>query len=375
MPNELHGSFDLAIIGAGSAGFAAAIKAAELGARVALIEGGTLGGTCVNVGCVPSKTLIRAAEAQYRRTHHPFEGIAKSDGAPDWADVRMQKDALVSSLRQSKYWDVLRAYDSITLFQQRATLTTGHDAQLGDGRSVAAEGLIVTTGSSPWLPPIPGLAEASPLDNAAAMALDRLPASMIVIGGSAVGVELAQMFARLGVAITILEALSHLVPSEDSEIGVGLADHLRSEGLEIHVGVSITGVESDRASRTVTFRDQDGEAHSVRAERVLVATGRRANTKGFGLEAAGVKLGTKREVVVDEFLATSNPRIYAAGDVLGDPMFVYVAAYAGAVAAENALSGNVRRYDITAVPRVTFSDPAVASVGLTDEEARRRGLE
>ncbi len=375
MPNESVRAFDLAILGAGSAGFAAAIKAAELGARVALIEGSTLGGTCVNVGCVPSKTLIRAAEAQHRRTDHHFDGIAKSDGAPNWAAVRAQKDALVSSLRQAKYWDVLRAYESVTLFEQRATLAADHALELADGRSISAAKLIVTTGASPWLPPIPGLAEASPLDNSTAMALDRLPASMIVIGGSAVGVELAQMFARLGVAVTILEALSQLVPNEDPEIGAALRDQFRSEGLEIHTGVTITRVESNRESRMVTFRSEDGEAQRVRAEQLLVATGRRANTAGFGLETAGVRLGAKREIVADEFLATSNPDIFAAGDVLGDPMFVYVAAYAGTVAAENALSGNVRRYDLTAVPRVTFSDPAVASVGLTDAEAHRRGVE
>ncbi|MEW5916697.1 MAG: mercury(II) reductase [Gemmatimonadota bacterium] len=375
MPNETRQDFDLAILGAGSAGFAAAIKAAELGARVALIEGSTLGGTCVNVGCVPSKTLIRAAEAQHRRTHHAFDGVAKSDGAPNWAAVRTQKDALVSSLRQRKYWDVLRAYDSVTLFELHARLAAGNQLSLSDGRTIVAQKLIVTTGSSPWLPPIRGLAEASPLDNATAMALDRLPSSMIVIGGSAVGVELAQMFARLGVQVTILEALPQLVPNEDHEIGAALANYLRGEGLAIDTSATITHVESAREGRTVRFRSQDGETRTVRAEQLLVATGRRANTNGFGLEAAGVKLGGKGEILVDGFLATANADIYAAGDVLGDPMFVYVAAYAGTVAAENALSGNVRKYDLTAVPRVTFSDPAIASVGCTDAEARRRGIE
>ncbi len=374
MPNDSL-RFDLAILGAGSAGFAAAIKAAEFGARVALIEGGTLGGTCVNVGCVPSKTLIRAAEASHRRTHHPFDGIATSNGAPNWAAVRAQKDALVSSLRESKYWNVLRAYDSVTLFEHRAALTAGRELQLADGRSISAGKVIVTTGASPWLPPIPGLAEATPLDSTTAMALDRLPASMIVIGGSAVGVELAQMFARLGVAVTILEALPRLVPAEDPEIGAALANYFRSDNLEIHTGVTITSVETTGESRTVLFRDHDGGARSVRGEQVLVAAGRRANTAGFGLEAAGVRRGPKREIVADEFLATSNPDIYAAGDVIGEPMLVYVAAYAGTVAAENALSGDVMKYDLTAVPRVTFSDPAIASVGLSEEEARRRGVE
>src|SRR3989454_9112317 len=179
------GDFDLLIVGSGSAGFAAAIKAADLGARVAMAEGATLGGTCVNVGCVPSKTLIRAAEAHHRRVHHGFRGIPATDGQPDWPTVRAEKDALVAELRQTKYWNVLRAYPSITLFQERATFTSSLEARLASGRTLTAGKIVVTTGSSPWAPPIPGLAEAGYLDNASAMALERLPQSLIVIGGRA----------------------------------------------------------------------------------------------------------------------------------------------------------------------------------------------
>jgi len=368
-------SYDVAVVGGGSAGFAAAIKAADLGARVALIEGSTLGGTCVNVGCVPSKTLIRAAETAYRRVHHPFEGIPRSDGAPDWSAVRAQKDALVSSLREAKYWNVLRAYDSVTLFEQRAAVTSDHGVRLADGSAVEADKLIVTTGASPWAPPVTGLSEASPLDSTTAMAIERLPSSLIVIGGSATGLELGQMFARLGVAVTVLEALPRVIPSEDAEIGAALEGFLRNDGLEIHTGVTISRVEPSEGARTVLFRDESGAARRARGEQILVAAGRRANSGGFGLEAAGVTLGKKREIVVDEFLQTANPTVYAAGDVIGDPMFVYVAAYAGALAAENALSGNVRRYDLTALPRVTFTDPGVASVGLTEDTARANGIE
>src|SRR2546428_702277 len=178
-----HGEFNIAIVGGGSAGFAAAIKGAELGARVGLIEGGTLGGTCVNVGCVPSKTLIRAAEAQHRRIHHGFRGVSTSDGRPAWPTVRAEKDALVAELRQTKYWNVLRAYPSITLFQERASLVSGHQVRLASGRTVTAGKIVVTTGASPWAPPIPGLAEAGYLDNASAMALERMPQSLVVIGG------------------------------------------------------------------------------------------------------------------------------------------------------------------------------------------------
>jgi mercuric reductase len=368
------GEFDLAIVGGGSAGFAAAIKAAELGARVALAEGGTLGGTCVNVGCVPSKTLIRAAEAQHRRVHHGFRGILTTDGRPDWATVRGQKDELVSELRQSKYWNVLRSYPAVTLFEQRAEITSGQSVRMADGRIIRAGKIVVTTGASPWAAPIPGLGDVGYLDNVTAMALERLPDSLIVIGASAVGLELAQMFARLGVKVSVLEALPRVVPAEDADVGIELGQYLLEEGLAVHAGVLIEQVARAGDGYTVSFKD-GGKTHAVRAEQLLVATGRRANTKGFGLETVGVTLGKKGEIVVNEFLQTANPDIYAAGDVLGDPMFVYVAAYAGTVAAENALARNLRRYDLSALPKVTFTDPAVASVGLTEDQARAAGIE
>lgn len=368
------GDFDLVVLGGGSAGFAAAIRGAELGARVAMVESGVLGGTCVNVGCVPSKTLIRAAEAYHRRVHHGFAGIPSSNGRPDWDAVRVQKDQLVAELRQRKYWDVLRAYQSITLYQERGEFASGPSVRLADGRTFRAGKILVSTGASPWAAPIPGLREAGYLDNATAMALDRLPGSLIVIGGSAVGLELAQMFARLGVKVTVLEALPRLVPAEDPEIGAALAASLRAEGLEIHTGAHIEHVARAADQLTVSYEVAERKL-STRAEQLLLATGRRANTTGLGLERVGVTVGSKGEIVVNEFLQTSHPDIYAAGDVIGDPMFVYVAAYAGSLAAENALTGPVRRYDLAALPRVTFTDPAVASVGLTEEQARAQGIE
>jgi mercuric reductase len=368
------GEFDFLVLGGGSAGFAAAIQAADLGARVAMVEGGTLGGTCVNVGCVPSKTLLRAAESQHRRVHHGFRGIPATDAQPDWPMVRAEKDALVAELRQTKYWDVLWAYPSITLFQERATFISGGEVRLASGRTLKASKSVLTMGASPWAPPIPGLAEAGYLDNASAMALNRLPQSLIVIGASSVGLELAQLFARLGVRVTVLEALPRIVPAEDADIGNALADYLRSEALDVHTDVRVDRVSRGGDGYEVQYHA--GAATRVaRAEQLLVATGRRANTAGVGLDTIGVTLGKKGEIVVNQFLQTTNPTVYAAGDVIGDPMFVYVAAYAGAMAAENALTGNGRRYDLSALPKVTFTDPAVSSVGLTENEARARGIE
>jgi len=365
--------FDLLIVGGGSAAFAAAIKGAELGARVGMVEGGTLGGTCVNVGCVPSKTLIRAAEARHRRAYHPFAGIPAGDGRPDWSLVRAQKDALVNQLRQVKYREVLQSYAAVTLFEQRALLTTPREVRLADGRTLSAGKILVATGAGPVAPAIPGLADAGFLDNVSAMALKRLPDSLLVVGAGFVAVELGQMFARLGVSVTILARQNRVLTKEDPEIGLGLTAYLRDEGIDVRTETTV-----ERVDRADGYRVQvscNGQAEVLEADQLLVAAGRRANTKGFGLEAIGVSLGKKGEIVVDHHLETGVPGVYAAGDVAGDPMFVYVAAYGGALAAENALSGNTRRADLTAVPSVTFSDPAVASVGLTETEARARGIE
>ena len=366
-------AFDLVIVGGGSAAFAAAIKAAELGARIAMVEGSTIGGTCVNVGCVPSKTLIRAAEARHRRTHHPFAGIPAGDGRPDWSLVRGQKDALVNQLRQVKYRDVLQSYEAVTLFEQQAALASPHEVRLADGRILSASKILVATGARPAAPPIPGLAEAGFLDNVGAMALERLPDSLLVIGAGFVAVELGQMFARLGVSVTILARQDRVLTREDPEIGMGLTKYLRDEGINVRTETIVERV--DRAGGYRVQVSRNGQAEVLEADQLLVAAGRRANTRGFGLETIGVALGTRGEIAVDYHLETSVPGVYAAGDVAGEPMFVYVAAYGGALAAENALAGNTRRADLTAVPSVTFSDPAVASVGLTEMEARARGIE
>jgi mercuric reductase len=367
-------SFDLAVLGGGSAGFAAAIKAAELGARVALIEGGTLGGTCVNVGCVPSKTLLRAAEAHYRRAHHGFSGVPNTDGQPEWTLIRAQKDELVGDLRQAKYSDVLGAYQAIALFQERGTLASAGVIHLAGGTVIRASKVIVATGSSPWAPPIPGLAEAGYLDNASAMALASLPRSLIVIGAGSVGLELGQLFARVGVSVTLLEAQSRVAPAEDPEVGEALGHYLRSEGLDVRTGVQVEQVTRAESGYTVSLHE-GGRPQALQADQLLIATGRRPNTSGLGLERLGVSVGDRAGLAVSDHLQTAHPSIYAAGDVLGDPMLVYVAAYGGSVAAENAILGNKRRYDLAALPRVTFTDPAIGSVGLSEAEARARGIE
>lgn len=363
---------DLVVIGGGSAAFAAAIRAADMGASVAIVEAGALGGTCVNVGCVPSKTLIRAAETFHRLRHHPFAGISAEPRPLDFRAVIQQKRDLVAELQRSKYWDVLAAYPSIMLLRGRARLRPDLLVEV-DGRPIRARKVLLAMGASPWAAPIPGLSEVPYLTSTSIMELEVLPERLIAIGGGAVGLELAQAFARFGSKVTVLEALPRVVPPEDAEVSEALADYLREEGMDVLTGVEILRVSGRPGAYQVEI-DRSGEQRIIEGDQLLVATGRRPNTAAVGLEDAGIRLGRKGEVLVDEYLETSRKGVYAAGDVIGDPAFVYVAAYAGNLAAENALHGNTRRYDLSVVPRVTFTDPAVASVGLTEAEARGRGI-
>ncbi|MBX9856978.1 MAG: mercury(II) reductase [Gemmatimonadaceae bacterium] len=379
--------FDLLILGTGGAGVAAAIQAAGMGANVGIVEGGLLGGTCVNVGCIPSKTLMEAA-AHVHAARQGFPGVAPCEPMVDWREVVRQKDALVEELREAKYADVLASYPSVARLTGHARLHASTEGMLrvrvGDaatGRDHTARKVIVATGAAAALPSIPGLDTVDALDSTSAMALDALPASMIVLGGGPVGVELGQMFARFGVRVVLVQRRAQLLPGEDPEIAAVLREALEAEGIEIHTGTTATRVERD-GPEVVVHITQGTLAGQLRAERVLVATGRRPNTRDLGLEGVGVTLSPSGYVQTDAMLRTAHPDVYAAGDVTGGPGYVYVAAAGGRVAAENALkalhgSGTAsdapRELDLTAVPSVTFTAPQVASVGLTEEAARAAG--
>lgn len=375
-----HHAYDLMVIGGGSAGFAAAIKGAELGFSVALVEAATMGGTCVNVGCVPSKTLIRSVELHHLAGQPRFRGVHTHPGRLDWPDVIAHKDELVSELRQAKYGDVLAGYPNITYIEGRARLT-GKNGIVIDGQSYTPGKIVIATGAHPWIPSIPSLNEWPYLTSTTAMELRERPRSLIVLGANAVGLELAQTFARAGTEVTVLELLPRIVPFEDEAISTALADYLQAEGIRI-----TTGFQTNQAERrdgrfylvgnqTCADAGSNGRSLTFEAEQLLVATGRRPNTANMGLETAGIRLGKRGEILVNETLQTDNPFVYAAGDVTGQDMFVYTAAYAGGLAAENALTGAGRVYDTSYIPRITFTDPQVASAGLTEAQAREQGYD
>ena len=364
--------FDLMIIGGGSAAFAAAIKAAELGARVAIIEKGVIGGTCVNIGCVPSKTLIKAAELCYQSAYPHFEGLTACPPPSDWQRVVAQKDELVAALRQEKYVHVAGQYPNITIFKGEAKFA-GRRQVILNGETYSPGKIVIATGSLPWAPPIPGLQEAGYIDSTQALSLSELPDSLIIIGAGSIGLEFAQLFARFGVRVMVLEGQAHLAAAQEPEIGEAITRYFEEEKIRVCLNARIEGVARQRG-RYVVSAHIDGKVQECEAARVMVATGRRPNTAHLGLESAGIQTGLKGEIVVNEQLQTSNPDIYAAGDCIGEPMYVYVAAYAGGIAAENALRGVGRVYDLTALPAVTFTDPQIATVGFTERQARERGL-
>lgn len=372
-PKRVGEQFDLMVIGHGSAGFAAAIQAAELGHPVALVGEGQIGGTCVNWGCVPSKNLIRAMEQHHLAHTSRFPGVQTSSGPISWPQVIGQKDELVERLRQTKYIDVLKAYPSISHIQGRARLTENNGVEI-NGRFYAPHKIILATGARPWAPPIPGLEQVDYLDSTAALDLSELPRSMIVIGGNAVGLELAQTFARAGVQVTVLELLPRIAPFEEEDVSAALTKYLEQEGLRIVTGFETRRVEHQDGRNTLAG-EKDGSEISIEADELLVATGRRPNTEGLGLAQVGVNVGDRGEIVVNPELQTSNPDIYAAGDVLGRDMFVYVAAAGGKLAGANALTGSHDTFDASYIARVTFTDPQIASAGLAEADARAQGYE
>jgi mercury(II) reductase len=366
------GAYDLAVLGAGSAGFAAAITASELGALVALIGHGTIGGTCVNTGCVPSKTLIRATETQHQASvASRFDGIAASARVDDWRAVIRQKNELVTSLRQAKYVDLLPGYNNIRYLEGEARLVD-RGVAVG-GELIKAGKLIVATGAAPAVPPIPGIDQVPYLTSTTALELERLPKSLLVIGGGYIGCELGQMFARAGVKVTIAFR-SRLLPEAEPEIGEALTRYFWDEGIAVCGGLSYREIQQGPEGVELSAV-ADGSVRIINADQVLVTTGRQPNTKGMGLAAAGIELRSNGAVKVDDRMRTTKPGVYAAGDVTGHDQFVYMAAYGAKLAATNALNGDSLRYDNAAMPAVVFTDPQVASVGLTEAKARRQGLE
>lgn len=371
---------DLAIIGSGGAAFAAAIRASHLGKTVAMIERGTIGGTCLNVGCVPSKALLAAAEARHVALDTGrFPGIHTGAAPVDMAAVVEGKQALVEQLRVEKYVDLAEDY-GWTLLRGDASFDGTPDAPIlrvtsadGAGQRVEADHYLIATGARPVVPEIEGLDRVEYLTSTTAMALTEVPETLLVLGGGYVALEQAQLFARLGSKVTML-VRSRLASHEEPEASQALEQVLAEEGVRVVPRAVADEVHTDPAGKVTAVASVPGGRQEFTADKLLVALGRTPNTETLNLDAVGVKTGQRAEILVSPQLATSTPRIWAAGDVTGHHEFVYVAAAHGAIATENAFAGADRSVDYAHLPRVTFTSPALASVGMTDEQAVEAGI-
>ncbi|HEU5438412.1 MAG TPA: mercury(II) reductase [Ktedonobacterales bacterium] len=384
---------DLLILGSGAAAFGAATRARELGKMAVMVEERTLGGTCVNRGCLPSKNLIAAAKLVYDAAHPRFSGLTPASLQPDFPALVAQKDALIQQYRDQHYASILNDGDESSeppptrVIYGRATLVDPHTAAVtapdGSLRRISGDQVLIATGSAPAIPDSPGLAEtpyltSDLLTSHEARELGELPSSLVILGGGYIALELGQLFARLGSDVTILEPARRILPRYEPEIAHRLTEILREEGLRIVPGARIERITGDTRHVSVTARVR-GQSLAFTAATLLVATGRRPNTSDLGLEQVGIRLDPQTgAVAVDAKLRTSVPHIWAAGDAIGhetdSQMATPVAAHDGGLAASNALAGAGRTVNHAIIPRAIFTDPPVGVVGLTDAEATAAGI-
>jgi mercuric reductase len=382
--------FDLVILGSGSTAFAAALHAAELGKTVVMTEERTVGGTCANRGCLPSKNLIEAARLVYDATHLRYPGLSPVQMPVNWADLIAQKDEIIQEYRAHKYESLLDHPERIQVVPGQAAFASDHEVEVQhtEGtRLLVGDQILIATGSTPAIPSLPGLTDVpyltsdllSSADDPWGTELHEQPRSLLILGGGYIALELGQMFARFGTQVTLVTRGRTILSGYEPEIAEALTEILQEEGIRIVTGAQVRGVE--RAGEGVTLSVQrHGSQQTFTAEKLVIATGRRPNTRELGLSQAGVEVDQAGAVRVDRTLRTTVAHIWAAGDVIGheteSQMATPVGAHDGKIAAHNALSGEPpREVDHTVIPRTIFTDPQVAVVGLTDEEAVAAGIE
>jgi pyruvate/2-oxoglutarate dehydrogenase complex dihydrolipoamide dehydrogenase (E3) component len=359
-------TFDVIVIGSGQAGVPLATRLARAGKRVLLAEGGDLGGTCVNTGCTPTKTMIASARAAHVARTSARLGVHTGQVDVDLAAVVDRKDAVVRKWREGI---------SRRLQVDRLTVARGHARFVGErqvevaGEVHGAEVIVINVGVRPVLPPIEGFGQVPWLDNATVMQLRELPSHLLVLGGGYIGCEFGQMFRRFGAPVTIVDRSDHLLGREDPEIASALEDVFRNEGIDLHLGAKVAAV-SGRAGQ-ITLRLGSGK--QLRGSHLLVAVGRRPNTDDLGCDKAGVALDAKGCVVADDDYRTSAQGVYAVGDVLGGPQFTHTAWDDHRLLFDVLLGRPHRGRSGRFIPYTAFTDPQVAGVGLTESEARQRG--
>ncbi|MEM0117725.1 MAG: mercury(II) reductase [Conexivisphaerales archaeon] len=374
----MNSRYDIVIIGRGAAAFSAAIKASEMTsgkALIAMVGKGDLGGTCVNVGCVPSKYLLEASNAYFYPKLQRFKGISSAKSTLDFSAVMRGLRDFVTRMRREKYEKVIRSYPNVEVFKGTAVFRSGKEVEIesADGqqkRLLRAKNIIIATGSRPSAPNIDGLKEAGFLTSDSIWNVDRLPESLAVIGGGAIGLEIGQAFLHFGSNVSVIEALPRIVAASEPEISQLLKNRLEEEGMSFFLKSRVARVKRENEKKVLELVTSKGR-QQIEADEILVATGRAPNTDLLMLERAGVKTDGRGFIVVNENLQTSNKSIYAAGDCISKRMMLEtLAAREGVVAVENIL-GNRTRLDYSHVPWAVFTNPQLASVGYNEEEFMR----
>lgn len=361
--------FDLIIIGGGSAAFSAAIRADEMKLETLLINGGLpLGGTCVNVGCVPSKFLIRAAENIHHASHSSFKGISPKGADIEFRKIIRQKRDLITDMQQKKYLALLKDLEFVKVMEGFAAFKDSNTITVDD-KEIKGKKILIATGSTTAIPPIEGLENVPYFTNDTLFDLEEQPESIVIIGGGYIGLEIAQAYNRFGTKVTVVEMADRILSTETEDITDELTRHLENEGVKILTNASVENVAQTNGNISVRLQNR-----IIKASHLVIATGRKANTKNLNLENIGIATAKKGFIKVNEQVETSISDVYAIGDVNTFPQFVYTAAYEGGIAIANAFQGADQKVDYSSLPWVIFTDPQIAGVGMDEQEAERNNI-
>jgi pyruvate/2-oxoglutarate dehydrogenase complex dihydrolipoamide dehydrogenase (E3) component len=365
--------FDIGIIGAGSAGLTIAAGAARFGAKTVLVEKERLGGDCLYYGCVPSKTLIRTAQVRYLMNNAQRFGLPYAEPPP--VDFREVRKSILSVIGTIQNYDSPERFCGLGVKVEFGSpeFSDEHTVRL-EGRTLSAKNWVVATGSSPQIPLIEGLPQTPHLTNRDIFYLDSLPASMIIIGGGPVSIEMAQAFTRLGTRVSVVQHGDQILKKEDSDMAFSVMEALMEEGVEFYLNSSVVRVSDNAGRREVTIKQKEGAEKSISAAELLIASGREANLGGLGLERLGIRFNSGG-LQLDARLRSDRPNIYGAGDVTGTHLFTHAAGYEGGIVLSNAILHLPRRVDYKYLPWCTYTDPELASIGMNEKAARQAGIE
>ena len=366
--------YDLIVIGAGGAGSTAANNAVKMGKRVALIERDKLGGTCLNYGCDPTKTLLHTAHLLYHAQHASNLGLIFPQATADWKKVQAHVRKVIETIRGGTLAQANAgiAAQGIDLFMGEASFSSAHEIRV-DEKTLQGKHFIIATGTIPAIPEIEGLSQTGYITNEEAVSLPKLPERLVVLGGGPIGLEFAQMFSRFGVQVVVLEISQQPLPREDRELALALCDQLGAEGIRLEFGTEMRCGKSDQHGKHIHIRDQNGREEDLVTDQLLVATGRRPALDTLNLEAAGVHF-TAEGIPTNASLRTNVPHIWAAGDITSKYQFTHVASRQGKLAAHNVFAKTPRAFDDSLIPWVTFTDPELARVGQSEADLQEAGI-